>query len=665
MCGIAGIVAPERGATDIAESTLERMADALVHRGPDDSGIWYDAAAGIGLAHRRLAIIDLSPAGAQPMLSDDQRVALVFNGEIYNHMALRAELEQQGAKITWRGHSDTESLLAAIAQWGIKDALRRISGMFALALWDGNERCLWLARDRIGEKPLYLARTAHGWLFASEPQAFRAAHGFSTRLDADALAQYLAFSAVPDSRCVYAETRKVTPGGLWRIDARTGAMSEHQYDSFSALCARGRAQRSPAVKSAADAADQIERVLTEAVASQMVSDVPLGSFLSGGVDSSLITALMQVQSDRPIRTFSIGFAEGGYDESAHAERVAAHLGTEHMTFHVSEEDALNLIPRLSSIYGEPFADSSQVPTALLCQHARREVTVALTGDGGDEIFGGYTRYLQAPRLWNRLSRLPLALRQMAGPVGRGVQWLGGAESSALRAAARGLGLPATTLNKAARLGEVVQSSRTFEDVFASLIRTFDKPEMFLHEKVRAHIHASKDFLMENPDLTPEERMMTADSCHYLPSDILVKVDRAAMAASLETRAPFLDKRVVEAAWSLPLAARIENGQGKRVLREILDRYVPRALIERPKQGFAIPIDQWLRGELRDWASGLLSKDALGQGGVLSAEPVERLWADHLAKRGNHGQKLWTLLMLQSWLLDDEGVVQSIADANIA
>ncbi len=651
MCGIAGMLsigfsvsAPPRA------TTLRAMAHALAHRGPDAEGVWLDEGAGVGLAHRRLSILDLSPAGAQPMLSASGRHVVVFNGEIYNHLDLRAALAEDGAEIRWAGHSDTETLIAAVEHWGLFTALQKSFGMFALALWDREKKALSLARDRTGEKPLYLTELKDGLAFASEPQAFHAVPGFRTELDHQALRGFVATSAVDDRACIYKSVRKVQPGTIVTIAKADGAMDEQIYFDMVGLMASGLSN--PARHNANEDAcciREMHAVLEEVVASQMISDVPLGSFLSGGVDSSLVTALMTAVSDRPVKTFTIGFEEAGYDESAHAERVAEYLGTEHTTYRLTEADALDVIPRLARIYGEPFADSSQIPTVLLCQNARQAVTVALTGDGGDEIFGGYNRHVLGPKLWSKLSGMPGILRRGARPAGRLVQYLGGGGSPLLRQIARRVGVPASLLDKSGRLAEIAASAASLQDVYYGLTQITDDPDRFL---LAGALGEADCALLDDDRLasfSPAEWIMARDTLGYLPSDILVKVDRAAMHASLETRAPFLDVRTIDAAWRLPLKQRIREGRGKQILRDILDLYVPRNLIDRPKQGFAIPIDRWLRGELRDWAESLLSVEELRATGVLQVASVREIWMTHLAGRGNHGQILWALLMLQAWL----------------
>ncbi len=591
------------------------------------------------------------------MLSQDDGLVLVFNGEIYNHELLRQELGPRA----WRGESDTETLLEAIATWGLEKTLQRAYGMFALALWDRSRGILSLARDRMGEKPLYLAELNSGWAFASELHALRVVPGYSPRLSPDGVASYLSSSVVADDACIINGVQKVPPGHILRIEGEAQKLRALPFETVSTLIERGRTAASRH-ESPENAANRVERVLRDVVTSQMISDVPLGSFLSGGIDSSLVTALMQESSVRAVKTFSIGFDESGYDESVHAEQVATHLGTDHRTFRVREEDALELVPRLPEIYSEVFSDSSQVPTALLCQLARSEVTVALTGDGGDEVFGGYTRHFMAPRLWARMARIPMPFRRHGKILGQAVQRLGGGQSPLLRDLLRRAGLPASTLDRAARLGQIAGEATSLDEVYMALTRTFDMPSSLLKSCINKAPSAN-DELVRLQDLTPSEWMMARDTIGYLPSDILVKVDRAAMHASLETRAPFLDARTVETAWSLPLDAKIRDGVGKRILREILWRRVPRELIERPKQGFAIPVDRWLRGELRDWAQGLLSREVVESTGVLHFEPVRDLWEAHQARRGNHGHQLWALAMLQAWLIQWEpGLSHPKADA---
>lgn len=643
MCGIAGILST--GATMMPEHArvLRRMSDRLVHRGPDAEGLWISEHGTISLAHRRLSILDLSEAGAQPMASACGRFVLVFNGEIYNHLDLRRGLEAEHGPIDWRGHSDTETLLVGIERWGLPQTLCGALGMFALGLWDQKTQTLSLARDRMGEKPLFLGRLGKTYVFASELPALLVVPGLPLDLDHSAIASQLATGVIPDRSSVLKNVTKIRPGSVLTIAALTGSSDEENYESFQSVLTAGRAKRRA---NKGDATERIEAVLTDVVASQMISDVPLGSFLSGGVDSSLVTALMQQKSDRAVRTFSIGFSDVGYDESGHAEAVAEHLGTDHQTFRLREDDALGVIPDLARIYGEPFADSSQIPTLLLAQQARKDVTVALTGDGGDEVFGGYNRYIVAPRVWDRIRHVPRLVRRSAKSAGWLLERAGGTHSRVLRGLVHRLGLPASVIDKSSRLGAVIADSAILEDVFFALTRHHDRPGHLL--LCGAFQPARLDARLPS-GLQPEEWMMAMDSLDYLPSDILTKVDRASMSASLETRAPFLDRRTIEAAWSLDLSERIRGSTGKAVLREILYRHVPRTLIERPKQGFAVPIDRWLRGPLYGWASDLLSRERLHATGVLDPNAIDQIWSEHVSRRINRGPVLWSILMLQQWL----------------
>lgn len=646
MCGIAGYWSRSGGAVDATP-----MADALVHRGPDDGGAWSDPAAGIALAHRRLAIIDLSPAGHQPMHSPCGRYTIVYNGEIYNHRAIRAELEADGP-IAWRGHSDTETLVHAVARWGLEASLQRAVGMFAIALWDHEARTLALARDRIGEKPLFYGWSDTGLVFGSELKALRAAPGFANPVDPDVLSLYLRFNHVPAPWSILRHVYKVEPGVVVTLDrAALNARPEapptvdgashpgvacRRYWSLDAVVAKG---ADPAMTET-EALGALEARLTDAIRLQTIADVPVGAFLSGGVDSSAIVALMRHVTTADVKTFTIGFAETGFDEAPHARAVAAHLGTDHHEMYVGADDVRAVIPELPRIYDEPFADSSQIPTVLLSQLTRRSVTVALSGDAGDELFCGYNRYLISRRYWDAAARFPAVLRGGIGKALASVPPNGWDRLTTMPGVPR-IAMLGDKVHKVARM---LQTTVGINDIYRESSEEWSG-RLPLTSPVR--LGAAIDAPPALRD-TAAERMMHWDMVGYLPDDILVKVDRAAMAASLETRVPLLDHRVVEQAWATPLAFKARGGQGKWALRQILYRHVPKELIERPKAGFAIPIGTWLRGPLRDWAEDLLSARALAGQPALDAPAIRARWAEHLAGTHDRTASLWGVLMFQAW-----------------
>jgi asparagine synthase (glutamine-hydrolysing) len=639
MCGIAGFINPSLGLSRLElEELALKMVATLQHRGPDDQGVWADPAAGVSLGHRRLAIQDLSAEGHQPMQSADGRYALIYNGEIYNFYDIKSDLEKAGHH--FRGHSDTEVMLAAFCEYGIHPALEKFIGMFAFALWDRRERTLYLARDRAGEKPLYYGWNRGIFLFGSELKALRAFPDFRAEVDSQALALYMRYSYIPAPHSIYQNIFKLAPGSILKLSAAQFEKQETpepvQYWSLWAAAERGLTH--PFEGDAPAAVERLTQLLTESVARQMVADVPIGAFLSGGVDSSVIVALMQAQSRRPIKTFSIGFANAQYDEAPFARAVAKHLGTQHTELYLHPATLLEAIPRMPEIYDEPFADTSHIPTVLLSQLARKQVTVSLSGDGGDELFGGYYLYQKTEQVWNNMRRIPQPVRNHL----------------------------ATLLAHAGRIGVEIQIRIWREPRFSK--RVFRLSELLrapgdrhLYELLIAQSRNLKEWLREPRlpsmlsavpwDSIPElrHRMMFNDFVRYLPDDVLVKVDRAAMSASLETRIPLLDRRVIEFAWSLPLHLKQRFGQGKWLLRQVLHRYVPRKLVERPKQGFAAPVEHWVRKELRPWAEDLLAEGRLRQDGFFQEHNVRRKWEDHLSGKGDWGRPLWNVLMFQGWL----------------
>jgi asparagine synthase (glutamine-hydrolysing) len=655
VCGIAGFM--DRTVRE-PETVCAAMTATLTHRGPDDSGYFVQRDAGLALGHRRLSILDLSTAGHQPMTSGSGRFTVVFNGEIYNHLAIRDELGgRSAAREAWRGHSDTETLLAAVEAWGLKLALQRCTGMFALALWDRERRVLSLARDRAGEKPLYFGRSGHAFLFGSELKALQAHPAFEPEVDRNSLALFLQHCYVPEPLSIFRGIVRLPAGTFLEVDARGEYRDPVSYWCFTEVAAAGR--RHPFEGDDAAALEALEGVLSEAVARQMVADVPLGAFLSGGVDSSLVVALMQRQSPARVRTFTIGFSEREYDESPFARAVAQHLGTEHTELIVTPADAMGVIPKLASIYDEPFADSSQIPTLLVAQVARQHVKVSLSGDGGDELFGGYNRYAWARRVW-AASR---ALRPLRTVAARGIRALPPQTWTRIFESCQPL-MPRRwrTSNPGDRLHKFAELlSATQEELYRALISHWPASAQLVVGGVEPASPITA-LMTRHQEGGFEERMMLWDFLTYLPGDILVKVDRASMAVSLETRVPMLDHRVIEFAWSLPLSMRVRSGEGKWLLKRLLARYVPRALTDRPKTGFGIPIDAWLRGPLREWAAALLEDGRLRRDGFFEPEPIRRKWHEHLSGRRNWAYWLWDVLMFQSWL-DEQQLRRQAARPN--
>jgi len=654
MCGISGFI--ETYASTLpseAQMILQKMGSAIYYRGPDDTGLWFDEDANVGFVHRRLSILDLSASGHQPMHSHCKRYVLVFNGEIYNHLQLRLELLNTTLQSEWHGHSDTETLLSAFATWGVKVTLQRAVGMFAFALWDKVERRLTLGRDRLGEKPLYYGWLGNGsditFVFGSELKALRAHPKFDNPINRGALALYLQHCSVPAPHSIYENIFKLQPGYLLTLqldDLAEKRIVHEQYWSLQEVVRQGIADP---LLDEQDAIARLDSALREAVSLQAVADVPLGAFLSGGVDSSAIVAVMQAQSDRPVQTFTVGFDEAGFDESPYAAAVAKHLGTDHHEIRVTSNHARSVISLLPQMYDEPFADSSQIPTYLVCQAARESVTVALSGDAGDELFGGYNRYFWGKRIWNRISWLPPAFRQA---LGSGIQGLSTESWDGLGKLFPGNHRIARLGDKAYKLAHRMKTVSSLDDLYRSLVTEWPK-DIDLVKGARS-LQTQLDNSALVAGLTDaEHRMMLWDSLTYLPDDILTKVDRAAMAVSLETRIPFLDFRVVELAWRCPLEMKIKDGQGKHLLRQVLYKYVPKELIERPKAGFAIPVGQWLRGPLRDWAEALLDENRLVAEGYFFPAPIRRIWSQHLSKTHDWTTRLWAVLMFRAWLEENQ------------
>ena len=626
MCGITGFLQSEVfTSSKDTQQCLQSMTDSIIYRGPDSEGHWYDLDDQIALGHRRLAILDLSESGHQPMLSDDDRYVIAFNGEIYNHLEIRQEIESAIPTIIWKGHSDTETLLKAIQVFGWEETLQKLVGMFAIALWDQQQKELTLARDRMGEKPLYWGWSGETLLFGSELKALKAHPVFNAKIDRDALALLLRYNYIPAPYSIYCGIEKLLPGHFVKIDIGQTRedVSPISYWSLKETVEKG--VSAPFIGSDAEAIDLLEHTIKHSLAGQMAADVPLGAFLSGGVDSSTVVALMQAESKRPIKTFAIGFDEPGYNEAEYAKAVAEHLGTEHTEFYVTAKDALEVVPLLSSIFCEPFADSSQIPTYLVSKMAKQHVTVALSGDAGDELFGGYNTYQLLPKIWKIVSPLPTPVRKLAAKL------------------LSGLPMP----EKLLKLVEVLPVNNR-ADFYNLVISHWKNAEQLVIGAKKVPTALTDNSQWSNVD-SFEEWMMSIDAQQYMVDDILVKVDRAAMANSLEVRVPMLDHRVIELAWQLPLDMKIRDKSGKWVLREVLYKYVPKELIERPKKGFSIPLAQWLRGPLREWAEPLLAEKRLKEEGYFYPDKIRQVWEDHLQGKKDNSSKLWGVLMFQSWL----------------
>lgn len=646
MCGITGFMSAAGFDSVSTNAILVNMRDSLLHRGPDDAGCWLDAEAGIALGHRRLSILDPTPAGHQPMVSESGRYVLAFNGEIYNHMDIRHQLIRTG-KVAWRGHSDTESLLAAIECWGLERTLKASVGMFALAVWDRQQKILLLARDRIGEKPLYYGWQGESILFGSELKSLRKHPDFCGEMNRDVLHLYLQNGYIPSPYSIYCGIYKLPPGTIVKLSSQAprGKLSDPiPYWSLQQVITQGAFNRFTGDE--LQAIDGLEACLSRAVKEQCVSDVPLGAFLSGGVDSSTIVALMQANSSKRIKTFTVGFNEDQCNEAAYAKAVASHLGTDHTEIYISPADAMSVIPNLPSMYDEPFGDSSQIPSFLISRVAREQVSVALSGDGGDELFGGYERYPHTCELNSTFSRVPRLARSL---IGTGLGMLPEASLDfTLGCLFAGKGAP--SVGARVKMFSQLMLADSDEQFYQAKMSQWKMPFDVLVNEHNPEVIKNRTFkrLIEGGIY---ERMMYVDTMSYLPDDILVKMDRAGMANSLETRMPMLDHRLVEFAWSLPLSYKTSPVQSKWLLRQVLFRHVPRKLIERPKVGFAIPVDTWIKGPLRDWAEELLSEHCLRQGGIFNPIPIRRRWNDHISGRYDSHGILWPILMFQAWLKD--------------
>lgn len=653
MCGIAGYIS---AASVFDDDIIKNMTATVRHRGPDSAGVYVDRDSGLALGHRRLSIVDLSPAGHQPMVSPSGRYVVVFNGEIYNHNVIRYSLNERG-HASWRGHSDTETLLTGFDAWGIEETLKKCIGMFALAVWDKVKRILTLSRDRMGEKPLYYGFQGGGgrrvFLFGSELKVLKAHPSFENAINRNSICLLLRHNCIPAPHTIYNSVYKLLPGHILEIpisDIRAGAgeacFTGRPYWSLSEVISD--ALLNPLVKTADEVVDELEALLGDVVSQQMISDVPLGAFLSGGIDSSLITAIMQSKSNIPVKTFSIGFGDQAYNESHYARAVADYVGVEHTEFVVTSRDALSVIPRLSALYDEPFSDSSQIPTFLVSQLARERVSVSLSGDGGDELFGGYNRYTGTQKWWRAISSVPAPLRQFVAlmlsfPKSSTWDYI---ESAVGRFSGNRYSLP-NLGNKVQKIAPLIGASSVLQ-LYEQVVSHWLDPVSVVLNSEDPHVGYSNPVaLLDNP----VEMMMALDQMGYLPNDILVKVDRAAMAVGLETRIPFLDQRIVEFAWRIPFGMKIRDGEGKWILRKLLERYLPKEMIDRPKMGFAVPLGDWLRGPLRPWVEDLLDPAQIRAEGYFDAIEVSRKWSEHVSGERNWQYLLWDVLMFQSWFRD--------------
>jgi len=656
MCGITGIFGNLR--KEEFEDSIHKMSSTLSHRGPDDKGIWINTNNKIAFGHRRLSIVDLSSTGHQPMTSSCERFTVVFNGEIYNHLQLRNLLDRDRPNQFWHGHSDTETLVVALSQWGIEKTLQQLVGMFAIAVWDSRERVLSLIRDRFGEKPLYYGWSKGVFIFGSELKSLRAYKGFNSQVDRNVLSLYMQYMYVPNPYSIFKNVYKLEPGCILQIDE--GGLSQPPKNApFAPFTAQGlsvmqwyslydvaKNGQKNLIKDENASIELLEETLLESVQSQLVADVPVGAFLSGGIDSSIVVSLMQAVSKNPVKTFTIGFEESGFNEAVYAKGVARHLGTDHHELYVTASDAIDVIPDLPYLYDEPFADSSQIPTHLVSKLAKQSVTVSLSGDAGDELFGGYNRYLWGARIWRNLKWMPINMRSVFSKVIQEIPvsaWDKVGQSFPDKYKVSSMG------DKAHRMAYRFKNVKNLDDIYHSIVT-----EGCMEDNLVLNDEFTLETRLNNTDLVldmfeSEQRMMLWDSTTYLPDDILTKVDRAAMGVGLETRIPFLDHRVAELAWRLPLDIKIRNGKGKWPVRQVLYKYVPRELIDRPKTGFAIPVGQWIRGPLHEWAADLLNESRIRNDGYFNPIMVKEMWDQHQSGRKDWSSRLWAILIFNAWL----------------
>lgn len=641
MCGIVGFSGYEKG----GEQIIKSMANRILHRGPDGSGTWIDESVHLFLGHRRLSILDLSTSGHQPMVSHCSRYVITFNGEIYNHPALKSDLARSDYPFDWQGSSDTEVLLASISHWGIKPTLRKIVGMYSFALWDRKSQNLYLARDRMGEKPLYYGWQGRTFLFGSELKALALHPSWEGAFDYKAVTSFLRYGYVSGDESIYKGIKRLSAGSFIKIPLGVNGHISKELNNPVRYWNIPRSTDHTFIGNDDEAAELLDYSLRQSIRGQMVADVPLGAFLSGGIDSSLVVAVMQDENTSPVQTFSIGFEEKEYNEANYAKKVARHLGTNHRELYISARDAQQVIQKLPEIFDEPFGDSSQIPTYLVSKFAKQHVSVSLSGDGGDELFGGYNRYLWASRIWKVLQRIPCSLQNSLAYCVHAISpsmW--DIAFSTFRPI-----LP--TSLKSNYAGDKIHK-------FADLLGV-ERPG-HLYQKLISHWKSPSALLLgweeiekanngTDMELSEIENMMYLDLKTYLPEDILTKVDRSAMAVSLETRMPLLDHRIVELSASMPLSLKVRDGQGKWLLRKLLNKYVPKELIDRPKRGFAVPIDVWLRGPLREWAEGLINEDRLRREGLFNSQTIKKIWHEHLSGKRNWQAKLWDILMFQSWI----------------